>query len=42
MSVSYLYDQDTHGDGSDKVFVVVKPLLHFVVATLERGEGHGD
>ena len=39
VSRSYLYDQDTHGDGSDKVFVVVEPPLHFVIATLERRRG---
>lgn len=33
--VSYLNDQHTHGDGSQQVFVVIQPLLHFVIAALE-------
>lgn len=28
-----LYDQHTHGDGSQKVFVVIQPLLHLIIAT---------
>lgn len=32
---SYLYDQHTHGDGSQQVLVVVQPLLHFLVAALK-------
>lgn len=28
-----LYDQHTHGDGSQKVFVVIQPFLYFLIAT---------
>lgn len=29
-----LYDQHTHSDGSQKVFVVIQPLLHLLIATV--------
>ena len=39
--VAYLDDQHTHGDGSDQVLVVIKPVLHFVIATLGEEKGRG-
>lgn len=37
----YLYDQHTHGDGSQKVFVVIQPLLYFLIATLKTHNDTG-
>ena len=39
--MAYLDDQHTHGDGSDQVLVVIKPVLHFVIATLGEEKGRG-
>lgn len=33
---SYLYDQNTHGNGSQQVFIVIQPFLHLLIATLTR------
>lgn len=35
LTAAHLYDQHTHGDGSQQVFVVIQPLLYLVIATLK-------
>lgn len=37
---THLYDQHTHGDCSQEVFVVIQPLLHLLIAALKMGTGH--
>lgn len=32
----YLYDQHTHGDGSQEVLFVIQPILHFLITTLRE------
>lgn len=38
--VTHLYDQHTHGDCSQEVFVVIQPLLHLLIATLKMVTSH--